>query len=163
MGNQPSVPADGPRYAGHSMTTHGMSKIVTVFSTTMFVITVALFLAGYLLNPSDHYLSLGDDSHFIVLGRGLDSRAVIFNDARYGPYRGSIIGLADVDGSVLPRLEEQAAFGDSWGIYYRYFRRSDSTIWTLTVTLWYPMVLFAVVPVIGSLRGTRRRLATRIA
>ena len=132
-------------------------KIVTVVSTAMLAISVLLFLAGYVFSPWDHYMSFSDDSHVGVWARGLDSRIVLFNDAEYGPYCGSIIGLVDVDGNVHRPLEHEEAFGDSWGIYYRYFQWPDSRLWTLMVTLWYPILFFSIVPVIGLLRWTLRR------
>jgi hypothetical protein len=113
-------------------------KIVNVVSTVMLGLAVLLFLTGDVRNPWNHYLSFNDDFHVGVWGRGLDSRIVFFNDAEYGPYRGSIIGFSDANGNIYPPLERVEAFGDSWGIYYRYFQWSDFTLWTLTVSLWYP-------------------------
>ena len=129
----------------------------------MLVITALLFLAGFVISPWDHYLSFGDGSHVSVWGRGIDSRIVFFNDAEYGPYRGSIIGFRDADGKVFPPLERAEAFGDSWGIYYRYFEWSDSKLWTLMVTLWYPIAFFAIMPSIGLLRWIKLRRTSNSA
>jgi hypothetical protein len=135
-------------------------NFVSVVSTVMLAFAVLLFLAGYFFHPSDYSLTVSDDCHVGVWGRGFDSRIVFFNDREYGPYRGSIIGLTDADGNLYPPLEEKAAFGDSWGIYYRYFRWSDSTLWTLMVSLWYAISLFAIVPGIRLMRRTSRISAT---
>ena len=91
------------------------------------------------------------------MGARIDSRLVLFNDAEYGPYRGSIIGLVDADGSIYPPLEREESFGDSWGVYYRHFQWSDSTLWTLMVTLWYPIALFAIMPFVSLVCSTVRR------
>ncbi|MBN1908231.1 MAG: hypothetical protein JW818_00700 [Pirellulales bacterium] len=138
-------------------------KIVTLMSTVMLAISVLLFLLGYVISPWDHFLSFGDDCHVGVWGRGLDSRIVFFNDAEEGPYCGSIIGLVDADGNVQPPLEREAAFGDAWGIYYRYFQWSDSTLWTLTVTLWYPIAVFTIILVVSLLWWTRRHRSASAA
>jgi hypothetical protein len=138
-------------------------NIVAVASTVMLVVSVLLFFVGHVLNPWDHYLSLGDDFHVGVWGRGLDSRIVFFNDAEYGPYRGSIVGIVDSDGNVYPPREREAAFGDAWGIYYRYFQWSDATLWTLMVTLWYPISVFTITSVATLLWRARPRHAANAA
>jgi hypothetical protein len=135
----------------------------TVVSTVMLVITVLLSLASYVISPWDHYLSLSDDFHVSVWGRGLDSRIIFYNDADYGPYSGSIIGFVDADGNVHPPLEREYAFGDSWGIYYRYFEWSDSTVWTLMVILWYPIAVFAILPSARLLRRIKGRNTSNVA
>lgn len=71
---------------------------------------------------------------------------MFFNDADYGPYRGSMLGVVDDQGNVYPPREEEAYFGDTAGIYYRYFRWPDATLSTLMVSLWYPAALFTVIP-----------------
>jgi hypothetical protein len=49
-------------------------------------------------------------------------RLVIFNNAEYGPYLGSTIQFQDDKGNVYPRFDRQIAWGDTCGVYYRYFR-----------------------------------------
>ncbi len=122
-------------------------KTATIISTVMFTASVSLFLAGYFANPRDYHFSLGDDFHISVWAHGFDSRIVLFNDAEYGPYRGSTIGLVDADNNANPTIQLDESFGDSWGICYRHFQWSDSTFWTLTVTLWYSIALFAIMPI----------------
>jgi len=82
----------------------------------------------------------------------LDTRLAFFNDSEYGPYRGSIIGMLDEDGNVQPPLEQQVGFGDTWGIYYRYFRWSFGTLWTLAFSLWYLVGVFCVLPLVWLLK-----------
>ena len=107
--------------------------------------------------------SFSDDSHAGVGARGLDSRIVFFSDAEYGPYHASIIGLADADGNDYPPLILEESFGDSLGIYYRSFQWSDSTLWTLMVTLWYPIVLFAIMPLARLACSAVGRSASNVA
>lgn len=81
-----------------------------------------LVLFGYVSNAWEHRLSLSRNFHIGVWNTGLDSRLVFFNDAEYGPYRGSIVGLA---GSEYPHT---SAFGDTFGVYYRHFTWPDSVL-----------------------------------
>jgi hypothetical protein len=155
-------PGDRSRYAADPMA-HRTSKIVTLVSIVMLAISALLFLLGYVISPWDHFLSFSDDCHVGVWGRGLDSRIVFFNNAEYGPYRGSIIGLVDDDGNVQPPLEREEAFGDEWGVYYRYFQWSDSTLWTLMVTLWYPIAVFTIMLVATLLWRARQRSSANAA
>jgi len=122
--------------------------IATVFSGALLGITVLLWFAGVWLNPWDHHLSVSSDLHIGIWGRGLDSQLVIFNDDEYGPYRGSIISVSGGEPDDKPRLEHEVSFGDTWGIYYRFFRWPDATLWTLMVSLWYPTALFGACPIV---------------
>jgi hypothetical protein len=117
---------------------------VTMVSTVMLALTVLLFVTGYVIGPWSPTLSLRHDFHLRVWNRGPNSRLVFFNDAEYGAYCGSIIGLVDADG--VDRSLEREEWFDAWGIYYRFFQWPDYKLWTLMVTLWYPIVLFAFAP-----------------
>lgn len=99
-----------------------------------------LLLMGYVTSPDQNYVSLSQNFHLGILNDGLDSKIVCFNDAKAGPYRGSIVGFA---GDEFP---ETIAFGSSFGIYYRHFEWPDSTLWTLMVSLWYPISVAALLP-----------------
>ena len=122
----------------------------------MLVLLVLLFLVGYIVKPSEYHFSFRDDLHVGVSSRGFDSRLVFFNDAEYGPYRGSVIELVGAEGSIHSPLEREESFGDSWGIYFRRFQWSGSTLWTLVVSLWYPVALLAIIPIADALRFTIR-------
>lgn len=135
-------------------------RFITAASTTLLVLTILLFVGGYKLSPWEYRLSFGDSFHVGVWARdGLDSRIVFFNDAGYGPCRGSIIGLVGSDGNVYPPRIREVYIGDTWGVYYRYFQWIDGTLWTLMVSLWYPIVFFAMLPVSRLLHVTLRRRA----
>ncbi len=97
-------------------------------SATLLCGSLLLALVGFATNPLDCHLSITRDLHVGVLNNGLDSRLVFFNDSDYGPYRGSIVGLA---GDEYPHTN---AFGDAFGIYYRHFSWPDTVLWTVMVS-----------------------------
>ncbi|MEX2092516.1 MAG: hypothetical protein WD971_07550 [Pirellulales bacterium] len=133
-------------------------KIVSAISWILLGTTVLLWLATLWIDPWSHHISLGDDFHIGVWGRGWDARLVIFSDAEYGPYRGSIIGLSDEQRNRLTKLDREICFGDSWGTYYRYFRLPDGyVLWTLMVSLWYPIIVFSMSPLIAYVLRLRRQ------
>jgi hypothetical protein len=110
-------------------------------------------------------------------------RIVFFNDSEHGPYGGSIIGSVDAKGNLLYEggrarlsrkffwrvgrysiyrgayVDEQGeavredSLCDLPGIYYRRFEWAEATVWTLAVSLWYPLFLFGLLP--GLLVGVR--------
>jgi hypothetical protein len=115
-------------------------NVASLVSAFLLSLTIALWGAAFTLNPYDHHWSVTNSFHVGVGGR-FDGRLFFFSDES-GPYQGSIIAL---DGN--PRLR-QVGWGDAYGIYYRHFRWLDSgqTMWTLAVSLWYPTVLFSILP-----------------
>ena len=123
-----------------------LSKIPIVTSSVSLCISLLLFVGGYVLDPAEYYLSFDEDCHVGVFAHGLDTRIVVFSDAEYGPYCGSITQLADADGIAYPPVRYHLRFGEYWGIYYRNIRWPDSTgLWTLMVSLWYPIIVFAII------------------
>jgi len=133
-------------------------KTVAAVCAALLSISVLLLLIAPFLDPINNHLSLGRAFHVSAECRKFDSRIVFFNDSEYGPYRGSVIGLSDDNGNVYPPLERQLAFGNAWGVYYRYFKWSDATLWTLTVSLWYPILALSAM-VVGIRWWSRRVLA----
>jgi hypothetical protein len=140
---------------------HQALIIATWICTAMLGLTLALPVAAIWINPWDHHLSLTSRFHVGVRGPGWNTRLVFFNDADYGPYRGSIIGVVDDQGNTYPPLERAVYFGDTAGVYYRYFRWTDSSLWTLMVLIWYPAALFAILPAWSWFRRVRRHLTNR--
>jgi hypothetical protein len=132
---------------------------VLIFAA-LFTATVLLTLAALRLDAKDHYLSLARAFHVDLLRFGAGAampRLAFFNDAEYGPYRGSIIALSDGDGPD-PSLPKVTAFGDSFGIYYRHIEwPTGAVIWTLAVSLWYPLLLFGAGPGVWLVRRWRLR------
>jgi hypothetical protein len=142
------------------------ARIAAIGSTLLLVVSVLLFVLGFSLDPRDHHLSLGPSLHVgLTKGGDFASRVAFFCDGECGPFRGSVVALADSKGNVYPPFKQHRGFGDDGGIYYRYFEWDDYCgtghliHWTLTVSLWYPIVLFAVFPVIWGWRqlGHRRK------
>src|SRR5262245_61278640 len=87
--------------------------------------TVVLWLATFLTAPWDHRVPV-TRSFYIGVWNGLSGdtlgRLVVFNDPDDGPYRGSIIQVVDGKRTLTPRVARQLVWGDSFGVYYRYFR-----------------------------------------
>lgn len=133
-------------------------RIAILVSMVLFVVTALLIVASYFFSPWEHYYaSFTERAHVGVWGRNFDPRIVFFNDPD-GPYSGSIIGFVDSEGNVHPPLIREEGFGDSWGIYYRYFQWADAKLWTLMVSLWYPLAVFAIPPATRCIvRSVRRR------
>lgn len=115
-----------------------LSWLLRIGPTILLCLCVIAFTAGFVTNPWRHYISLGNSLHLGVWNRGVDSRVVVFNDSHYGPYRGSIITLQD---SATPLRTE---FGDTCGIYFRHFEWTGSSLWTLMVSIWYPIIGLAI-------------------
>ena len=121
---------------------HRAVTIATWSCAAFVALLLGLATASVWINPWDHYLSISQQFHIGIWGRGVDIRLVFFNDADYGPYRGSMISL---DGN--PPVDRAVYFGDTAGIYYRYFGVTDSSLWTLMLSIWYPIALLAILPV----------------
>jgi hypothetical protein len=158
-------------------------SVASFISAILAVCTLILWLLTFSLNPWDHKVSLGKIHVGVWEGFSGDTlgRLVIFNDAKYGPYRGSIVSLAnekypskpvwvwrigenygigkenDFDGKGEIELTEIAA--DFPGIYYRHFQRPNEPqpLWTLMMSLWYPLFLFSILPVIWIICRWRSR------
>lgn len=120
-------------------------NLACLVSAVLAVVILLLAAATSFVNPWDHRVSIGRHFHISVWdGFQGDAigRIVFFNDAEGGPYRGSLIAL---EGESLEQLE-RVSF-DWYGIYYRYFHwRAGDTLWTLMISLWYPLLLCLVLP-----------------
>jgi hypothetical protein len=121
-------------------------SIASLVSAVLLGCTALLWLSAFVLDPWSNRLSVTGDFHIAVWG-GCDGpplgRLVFFNDKRYGPYRGSIISV-----SGYKEPAEVRCWGDAFGVYYRYFRWSGSgaTLWTLMISLAYPLAMFSFLP-----------------
>jgi hypothetical protein len=122
-----------------------------VSAIVLCLVIVAWFAAGA-VNPRKHFVSLSSSCHLSVNARGADARVQVFNDSSYGPYGGSIIGLAgDSTGPTA------SGVGDVAGIYYRMIRWPNGTsLWTLSLSLAYPLLLALPLPVVWLIRRSRR-------
>lgn len=116
----------------------------------MMAVTGLLILASHVETLSHRHacISLSNSFHIGVRPERWDSCIVFYNDFDYGPYRGSIIALIDSKGNTHPPFKRKVGIGETFGFYYRYFSWKDSTptLWTLSLSLWYVLVLFAILP-----------------
>ncbi len=147
--------------------------ITALISCVFLGFTLLLTIASLWLNPWKQHLTITDSFHiglFRWYQDALIGRIVFFNDGKYGPYEGSVIALVDnevkrtrpirkcfwsvgdygisnvdyVNEQGEPVLKRRAC--DLPGIYYRRIVWPDTSLWTISVSLWYPMLLFALLP-----------------
>jgi hypothetical protein len=98
------------------------------------------------------------DCHLTIFGHGADYRVAIYNDAVYGPYHGSIVGMAGPDGRTGIQGH---GFGDTAGVYFRHFRwPGGAVLWTLMISLLYPLAISLVLPIIWICKNFQLRRAT---
>ena len=111
-------------------------QLLGITSLIISVVSVMLLAVSISLYPWDHRISLAENLHI-----GLwCSRIVFFNDADYGPYRGSVVALSDDDDDVPFKTEGI----DFPGVYVRYIHRTDfPPLWTVMVSLFWPAAIFA--------------------
>ena len=121
---------------------------LSLISAILLACTIISWPWSYRTDPREDRLSIGDSFHM----GAYNGRVSFFNVKEYGPYRGSTIGSEP---------DERREFGDTLGIYYRYFRWADSgaVLWTLSVSLVYPMIVFLMLPIAWIWKG-RQRIAT---
>ena len=126
---------------------------ISLISAVLLVCTISLGTWSFWTDPRTDCLSMGDEFHVAVQY----GRVSFFNVKNYGPYHGSIISLSSSKDSADGVFAVRRGFGDACGIYYRYFRWAESgdVLWTLSVSLVYPLILFAVLPTVWTLRRWR--------
>ena len=132
---------------------------VSLLSAMMLVLTIALWAGAFVLDVSRHHLSITDSFHVgLTRGPGFSpvGRIAFFSEDE-GPYQGSIICLSDETGRSS-RPIDQVKFGDACGVYYRCFHFLDTgeTLWTLTVSVLYPLAAFTALPIAWVCHGRRR-------
>ena len=137
--------------------TNRLLNLAAILSTIFLVVLiVAWFVAGE-VQPTEKHLSLSSGCYLSIDAWGpsrTDARLEIFNDAQYGPYRGSIIEIA---GPNYPSRISKITFGDTAGIYYRYFRwPDDRKLWTLSLSLIYPALVALAAPILCLVHQIRR-------
>jgi hypothetical protein len=127
---------------------------LSLISAILLASTAILWAWSFWTDPRKDCLSFSGEFHVAVQ----DGRVSFFSDKEYGPYRGSISALTSPAWPIERIFSKQRAFGDTLGIYYRYFRWADSgaVLWTLSVSLFYPMIAFAVLPTIWLWTWRRR-------
>ena len=126
---------------------------LSLISAILLACTIILWPWSFWAEPGKDYLSFTDEFHVGVYRGRLD----LFN-SEY-PYHGSIIAITSLERPIERIFSERRAFGDTVGIYYRYFCWADSgaVLWTLSVSLLYPLIVFAVLPTIWGWKWWRVR------
>jgi len=111
---------------------------LSLISAMLAACTVVLWPWSFWADPCTDCLSFSGDFHVAVQ----DGRVSFFNSKDYGPYHGSVVSFAD------NAFAAERGFGNTLGVYYRYFRWDNwgGVLWTLSVSLAYPLVVFAVLP-----------------
>ncbi len=139
--------------AGEYFMANRLFNVAAICSTAAFCASLAGCLLAGSVDPARQFLSLGRGCHTSIDVRSSDPRLEIFNDATYGPYRGSII---EVTAPGHPSQVKSAEF-DFLGIYYRHIRwPNGATLWTLSISLVYFAVMSAVLPIVWIVRRSRR-------
>ena len=119
-------------------------------STVLFVGFVSLYIYAQIANPHLHldtpdifypHVSLGENVN-VTVTKDWSGDLIFFN--QNVPYSGSIVSMAG-DKTV------NVTGCDGWGIYFRSIKhttRKDWDQWTLMISLWYPIILFGILPTI---------------
>jgi hypothetical protein len=156
--------------------------IFIIISVVLLMITLCLSVASWRFNSwenSKHKLTLLKSFH-IGLGRTFNDPILgsitFFNDEY--PYRGSIIKLNTGEKPTYRRVWYFWIYGysheeykdklgsvsefmyccDLPGIYSRFFKMPSFTIWTLTIGLWLPLLVFSLLPLIKIWKCRRRKV-----
>lgn len=130
-----------------------MMRIATIASTALLAAAIALLIVGLWLDPADHHLSLGNEFHVGVgtWRQEWDVRITFFSD-ELGPYRGGALWL---NGGQPPY--KMVGSADAPGIYFRWARGRPpfTSFWTLAVSLWYAVIVSAILPMVWWVRHRR--------
>ena len=97
----------------------------------MFGGTLLLSIATFVLDPWHDYNSFSDSFHVSTFRIGDDTlgRIIFFNDASYGPYRGSLMQITDDQGNVAPVFEKEVYFGGSYVLAKWLLEQNNSQHW----------------------------------
>jgi len=123
------------------------SKNLMWLLTLLFVSAAGLWAVSWWADPERHSWSLGEHCYI----GAFDGCLELYSDS-FGPYHGGIIAL---DGQRIPW--ERHGFRVC-GLYYCFIKRLDTggVLWTVSVSLWYPMLLFGLLPAICRWKQWRR-------
>jgi hypothetical protein len=134
-------------------------NLTAAFSTVVSILIIIASLFAHTIDPRRHHVSITSACHLSIDAHGCDARIELFNDAIYGPYSGSIISMTSINNAITnPNSPTKRGFGDFAGIYYRHFRWRDGTLlWTLSLSLLYPLLVAMVLPMIWIFRRSSRR------
>jgi hypothetical protein len=121
-------------------------NLASVVSAVLLGITLVLSAASFVFYTPDYHLSLSDGFHvgLCTFGDEWVGRVAFYNNAEYGPYRGSLLFLEEP-----PPMPRRVDFRCRYRICYcDYLWEDGVALWTLIISLWYPIVLFGTLPLI---------------
>ena len=103
------------------------------------------------LPASNHAPSFSVGNVHASLTSRMDGSMVFYNQK--SPYMGSIISFAG-DKAV----SEWGVTG--WGVYFRHIENTvEKSVWrTLIISLWYPVILFGILPALFAIEKTRAKI-----
>jgi hypothetical protein len=118
---------------------------------------LSLWLTAPFLNIWRHHFSVSPVFHIGLHANG-DGRFVVFYSSKeFGPLF-SVLTDVDHDGRHPGALVTRDVGWNRFGVYYRYIRnRRGFAGWTLAISLWYPFLLFSILPAVAVLRSCPRR------
>lgn len=123
-----------------------------VFLSAIIVTCVLLSWIATFFMTGEHWITAGADLNITITRRDGNAWLVFFNDARYGPLFSVLTGISNGQGQVISVVDRDVAW-HHFGVYYRYLHRPGAgTFWTLAVSMAYPFVLFAVLPLTWMIR-----------
>ncbi len=114
-------------------------NIITILSFVVFIALLVLWAISYHFDIWTDKITFSPQFHI----GAFDGRISFYNDEV--PYRGSIIALSDGKGNTYPSILREIGWNFP-GIYYRYFRFPTHTLWTLTLSFFYPVFLVGFLP-----------------
>lgn len=127
-------------------------NIAVILSTILFCLIVVAWIAGHWIDPRSEFVSISNSCHVSISTVRWDARLHFFNDSSYGPYSGSIIGIAGD-----PNGPKVTGFGDTAGIYVRWIRWRDGyLLWTFSLSLVYLLTASTILPLVWIIRRSRR-------
>ena len=111
----------------------------------MLVAFATIWLYVWLANPdlTASRLSLTNNLYTIVT-KNWGGNIVFYNNAETGPYTGGIISLTP-EGTKQADLK---GWGNNHWISFKSFIDKGRYIWTLTIRIWLPFLIFAILPFI---------------
>jgi hypothetical protein len=118
-------------------------KICAYVSMILFFGFICLYAFVWISQPNSgthwSHISFGQDIHIAVTGNW-GGNLVFFNQTM--PYTGSVMSFTGDN-----TLSEAGLTGG--GIYFRHIKHTiekDKDWWTLMISLWYPIIIFGILP-----------------
>lgn len=139
-------------------------NLAAAFSTILFATIVIAWPSAGGADPWKKFVSLGSRFHASFSGRDENVRLVFFNLAVYGPCTGCTYSVSSpplANGAPAPANPNAPHSFESGeeraGVYYRCVTWPNGLVlWTLEVSLFYPLVLSAFLPSFWIVRNFRR-------